>query len=149
MNLIIKEINNNNLEDILNLKVSKDQLDFIESIEDCLKEASENSIWRPVGIYNDDTAVGFAMYGLFSDEGENGRVWLDRFLISYKYQGQGYGKESVKILIKRLYKEYGYKKIYLSVYDDNKAAIDLYKKVGFSFNGEVDSKGEKIMVIDL
>ncbi|MCR8746293.1 GNAT family N-acetyltransferase [Romboutsia lituseburensis] len=149
MSLTIKNINEKNREDILGLKVLKSQENFIETIEECLDEASEDSKWRTVGIYDEDIAVGFAMYALFLDEGKNGRVWLDRFLISQEHQGKGYGENGIKLLIKQLYREYGYKKIYLSVYDINKNAIGLYKKIGFDFNGDVDLKGEKVMVINL
>lgn len=149
MNIRIKVVNESNYEEMIKLNVEEEQVDFIESVEECLNEAKENSIWRPVGIYDEDNLVGFAMYGLFIDEGKKGRVWLDRFLISAENQGKGYGKVAVRNIVKRLYDEYGYNKIYLSVYDNNKVAILLYKKVGFLFNGEVDEKGEKIMVLDL
>lgn len=149
MSLAIKNIDESNREEILKLKVSKSQESFIETIEACLDEASEDPKWKTVGVYDKDIAVGFAMYALFLDEGKNGRVWLDRFLISQEYQGKGYGENGIKLLIKQLYNEYGYKKIYLSVYDINKKAIALYKKIGFDFNGEVDVKGEKVMVINL
>lgn len=149
MNLTIKNIDKNNYKEIIDLKVSNDQVKFIETVEACLKEAREDSVWRPVGIYDGDKAIGFAMYGLFINEGKRGRVWLDRFLISYENQGKGYGEAAVRLLINNLYKEYGYNKVYLSVYDNNKGAIALYNKVGFKFNGEVDINGEKVMVINL
>lgn len=149
MNLTIKSINESNYKEILKLKVSKNQVGFIESIEESLNEAKKDSKWKPVGIYNGEKAVGFAMYALFKDEGENGRVWLDRFLISHENQGMGYGKAGVKILLKKMYEEYGYNNIYLSVYENNKGAISLYSKIGFRFNGEVDVNGEKVMVINL
>jgi diamine N-acetyltransferase len=149
MSLTIKNINKNNYKEIINLKVSNEQVKFIETAEVCLKESREDSVWRPVGIYDGDKAIGFAMYGLFINEGKRGRVWLDRFLISYENQGKGYGEAGVRLLINKLYKEYGYNKIYLSVYDNNKGAIALYNKVGFKFNEEVDINGEKVMVINL
>lgn len=149
MNLIIKSIDKNNYKEIKKLKVSNEQENFIETVEECLEEAKQYKVWRTVGLYDSKKAIGFAMYGLFLDEGENGRVWLDRFLISYENQGKGYGKAGVKLLIKRLYKEYGYNKIYLSVYESNKNAINLYKSLGFKFNGEIDINGENVMVIKL
>ncbi|MDU2198873.1 MAG: GNAT family N-acetyltransferase [Peptostreptococcaceae bacterium] len=149
MNLDFKKINKDNYDEVLKLHVSKDQIGYIESIEDCLEEAKEYSLWRPIAIYDGEIPVGFAMYGLFLNEGEFGRVWLDRIMIGDKYQGKGYGKASVKLLIKRLYKEYGHRKIYLSVYDDNINAIQLYERIGFKFNGEEDTNGEKIMEINL
>ena len=149
MNLEFKKINKNNYDEVLKLHVSKEQIGYIESIEDCLEEAKQCSLWRPISIYDGEIPVGFAMYGLFLNEGVGGRVWLDRIMIGDKYQGKGYGKACMKLLIKRLYKEYAHKTIYLSVYDDNVSAIQLYKKIGFQFNGEVDTNGEKVMEIDL
>ena len=146
MNLIVKEVDKNNYKEIINLKVSNEQKNYIETVEECLEEANIYPIWRPVGLYHEEKPVGFAMYGLFVDEGRNGRVWLDRFLISDENQGKGYGKAGVKLLISRLYEEYGYDEIFLSVYEDNENAIRLYKCLGFKFNGEVDINGEKVMV---
>ncbi|WP_195986504.1 GNAT family N-acetyltransferase [Clostridium sp. D53t1_180928_C8] len=148
MNLIIKKVNENNYKEIVNLKVAKGQENYIETVEACLEEAKEYSVWNPVGIYDKEKPVGFAMYGLFLEEGDNGRVWLDRFLISAENQGMGYGKTAVKFLIDHLYKGYGYDEVYLSVYEDNKNAINLYKELGFKFNGEDDVNGEKVMVIN-
>lgn len=149
MNLTIKNIDRNNYDEIVSLKVGSNQVNYIETVEESIEEAKKNSNWKPVGIYDNEKVVGFAMYGVCLDEEKDGRVWLDRFLISYENQGKGYGKVGVKLLIDRLGKEYRYDKIYLSVYEDNKDAIALYKKIGFEFNGELDTKGEKVMVLNL
>lgn len=149
MNFNIKSIDKDNYREIIELQVGKAQVSFIETTEQCLKEAKEESLWRPVGLYDGERPVGFAMYGLFKEEGEKGRVWLDRFLISHVNQGKGYGKIGVKSLLIRLYREYGFNEIYLSVYENNEIAIKLYKEIGFLFNDEVDINGEKVMVIDL
>ncbi|WP_297134334.1 GNAT family N-acetyltransferase [Terrisporobacter sp.] len=149
MNLTIKNIDRNNYDEIVSLKVGSNQVNYIETVEESIEEAKKNSNWKPVGIYDNEKVVGFAMYGVCLDEEKDGRVWLDRFLISYENQGKGYGKAGVKLLIDRLGKEYRYDKIYLSVYEDNKDAIALYKKIGFEFNGELDTKGEKVMVLNL
>ena len=37
MNLDFKKINKNNYDEVLKLHVSKDQIGYIESIEDCLR----------------------------------------------------------------------------------------------------------------
>lgn len=132
---------------IAELKIEKEQESFIESTSQCLKEAGELSLWRPVGIYRGDTLIGFAMYGLWREEGINGRVWLDRFLIDRRYQGCGYGKAALNLLIERITREYECREVYLSLYADNSAAIYLYEKTGFCFNGEIDEHGEKVMVL--
>ena len=73
-------------------------------------------------------------------------MWLDRFLIDKRFQGRGYGKPTLKLLIERLVNEYNCTKIYLSIYDDNVNAIKLYEDLGFKFNGELDINGERVMV---
>ena len=130
------------------LELFPEQSGFIESVEECLAEAEELSLWRPVGIYDGVTLVGFAMYGLFPQPLPDGQLWLDRLLIDKNHQGAGYGKTAVAKLLKRLHSEYGNRRVYLSVYDTNRAAIALYQQLGFSFTGELDTKGEKIMAYD-
>lgn len=146
MNIEIKKVSENNLEEILNLKVNENQNSYIESTRECLEEAKECRFYEPAGLYIDETLVGFAMYGLFPKEGENGRVWLDRFLIDKKYQGKGLGSIMLDRLINYLSDKYKCKEIFLSLYENNKGALYLYKKFGFEFNGELDINKEKIMV---
>ena len=79
-------------------------------------------------------------------QGMSYQLWLDRLLIDRAYQGRGYGAGAVAALLERLPKEYGKDRVFLSVYDDNQGAIRLYEKLGFAFNGELDTKGERVMV---
>lgn len=110
-----------------------------------MQEADELELWRPVGIYDGNTLVGFSMYGYFPEPAP-GQLWLDRLLIDRKYQGKGYGKQAVLALLSKLYMEYSSNTVYLSVYENNRHAIQLYQQLGFRFNGEYDAKGERIMV---
>ncbi|MDU2159105.1 GNAT family N-acetyltransferase, partial [Clostridium sp.] len=125
MKLVIKEINDKNYNEALRLKVKKGQEDFIETVEECLNEAKQISLWRPVGIYNYNQIIGFAMYGLWENEGADGRVWLDRFMIENEFQGRGYGSESLKLILNRIYNEYNRNEIYLSIYENNDLAIKM------------------------
>ncbi|MCR1950849.1 MULTISPECIES: GNAT family N-acetyltransferase [unclassified Clostridium] len=149
MKLVIKEINNKNYNEALSLKVKKGQEDFIETVEECLNEAKQIPLWRPVGIYNYNQIIGFAMYGLWENEGTYGRVWLDRFMIGDEFQGRGYGSESLKLILNRIYNEYKRNEIYLSIYENNDLATKMYEKLGFQFNGELDINGEKIMKLEV
>lgn len=146
MNIEIRNVTEENLSGILDLHVGKGQESYIETTEECLKEASEESWYEPVGLYKDQCLVGFAMYGLFINEGTSGRVWLDRYLIDERYQGKGLGSKILEALINHLYNKYNRDKIFLSVYDNNECAVSLYKKFGFEFNGEFDVNKEKVMV---
>lgn len=146
MNLRFEPVNPANRRKVEGLQTLPKQADFIESVSDCMAEADELKEWKPVGIYDGDLLVGFAMYGCFDGSNQEAEVWLDRILIDGNYQGKGYGKAAVRGLMKKLYEEYGKEQIYLSVYENNVAAIALYEKLGFRFNGKLDAKGEKIMV---
>lgn len=148
MDLHFEAITSENRKQAEALSLFPEQLSFVESVAECLKEADEMHEWRAVGIYDEQTLVGFAMYGHLDLPPSEGEVWLDRLLIDKEYQGKGYGKSAVLALLSRLCTEYACKKIFLSVYDIDKPAIRLYEKTGFYFNGELDTKGEKIMVYD-
>ena len=134
-----------NRKDIETLQVFPAQSGFIESVSECLSEADKVNQWKPVGIYDGPILIGFAMYGYFKSP-LPARLWLDRFLIDKNHQGKGYGKASVRALLEKLHKEFNSSEAYLSVYENNTAAIALYRQIGFCFNGEYDTKGEKIMV---
>lgn len=142
----IRDITALNKKEVLALRIADNQQDFIESTEQCLAEAKEDKRFIPVGLYKEDNAVGFAMYGMFPQKDNSQRVWLDRYFIDERYQHKGLGKYFLQQLIQYLVAKYSCQNIYLSVYDNNTVAIQLYKKFGFVFNGELDDKGEKVMV---
>ncbi|SDF16645.1 spermine/spermidine N-acetyltransferase [Fontibacillus panacisegetis] len=146
MKIEIRERSKENLKEILSLRVSEVQKSYIESTEQSLEDATECNFYRPAGLYRDGVLVGFSMYGYFPTEGRNGRVWLDRFLIDEKYQGQGLGSIMLKAVISHLIKLYQCNEIYLSLYETNQRALHLYQKFGFHFNGEKDINGEYVMV---
>lgn len=148
MNITFKPVTEENRADVLQLKVGNGQEHFIESVQQCLDEADKRKSWRPVGIYHGEELVGFAMYGFFWEYFPVGRVWMDRLLIDEKYQGKGYGKAALHLLLERLRKEYGRKKIYLSVIEGNDVAAGMYKNAGFRFTGRRDLHGEHIMVCE-
>lgn len=145
--IIIKKVDKTNEKAVLQLKIAPSQDGFVETVQQCLDEAKQKSCWRPVAIYDDETLIGFAMYGFFWQYLPAGRLWLDRILIDQRYQGQGLGTIAVKTLIAQIRKEYLHQKIFLSVVKQNKPAIRLYQKLGFEFTGELDINKEKVMVL--
>lgn len=130
----IRDISTLNKEEILALRIADYQQNFIETTIQCLNEAENDQRFIPVGLYKENVAVGFAMYGVFQHEDETERVWLDRYLIDERYQHKGLGKYFLQQLIHFLTRKYHCQKLYLSVYDDNKVAIQLYKKNSDSFS---------------
>lgn len=142
MNLHFAPITSKNQKQAEALSLFPEQIGFIESVSECLAEAEVVPEWVPLAIYDGAILVGFAMYGCFPQDRE---VWLDRLLIDKAHQGKGYGTAAVRSLLRLLFETFPCQEVLLSVYDVNRPAISLYKKTGFSFNGRLDTKGEKIM----
>lgn len=130
----------------LALAIAPAQHGSVESVAECLAEAAQLSLWRPVIIVLDRQAVGFAMYGLWKEEGESGRVWLDRFFIDARFQGKGCARTVLPALLRDIRARYGCDTVFLSVYETNALARRLYETLGFSYNGERDINGELVMV---
>ena len=141
-NVHFKNIDDTNQYKVRNIKLKPGQDKFIETVDECLKEAENFHEWHPVAIYYDDEIIGFAMYGSF---GLNKDTWIDRIMIDEKHQGKGYGKLAMIKLIDIVSKEYGVNVIYLSITEENRAAYTLYKNIGFEFMNERDPNNGELL----
>ncbi|QIL46025.1 GNAT family N-acetyltransferase [Vagococcus coleopterorum] len=129
------------------LSVSKEQIHMIESNKDCLLEAAFDTHleWQPLAIYAENIPIGFTMIGALDEK--PGTIWLDRFMIDYRYQGKKYGKNSLALILNYISTEYPDKKILLSVHRSNNFAINLYKSFGFKLTEEIDPDNQEIIMI--
>jgi diamine N-acetyltransferase len=141
INIFFKDIDNTNEHIVRNIKLRPEQEKFIETVDECLKEADTYNEWCPVAIYNDEEIIGFAMYGSF---GPNKDTWIDRIMIDEKYQDKGFGKIAMINLIEIVSEKYGVNTIYLSIVEENISAYNLYKSIGFEYINEKDVNGELI-----
>ena len=148
MNIELRPIDETTREDCIKLKVTEAQSGYIDTNEKSLEAAAENAdVARPFVIYADGQPVGFTMFA-FDEEYEdpNDRYWLWRFMIDENLQGQGYGKEALKVII-AYFKENGANNIRLSTKASNVNAIGLYKSFGFKEAGEVND-GEDVFILN-
>ena len=145
----LKELTNDNLKQCFELKVDKDQMKYIASNEDSIKDAKENAdVARPFAIYHEGKMVGFAMFAfdeLYEDPLD--RYWLWRFMIDRDHQGKGIGREALKTII-GYFKDNGANNIRLSTKEDNTKALNLYRKAGFYDTGEMNDE-EIVLQLDL
>src|SRR5699024_4726929 len=125
-----KPLDESNEKLVREVTLKSNQRNFIETVDECLREAKEYKQWQPV-----------AIYGSF---GSNRHTWIDRIMIDQKYQGRGLGKEAMKILIKQVSEEYKVEVLYLSIIEENKVDERLYKQIGFKYINEKDSNGKLI-----
>ncbi|WP_313799556.1 GNAT family N-acetyltransferase [Cytobacillus sp.] len=145
MSLHIREVTADNWRLVAGLSVSEQQTQFIESNAYSLAESKFENKGISVGLYDGEVLVGYAMYGWPSNVTQS--AWLDRFMIDRRYQGKGYAKQFLPLLIQHIQQQYDCQKIYLSLHPDNKAAQRLYESFGFNLNGEVDDSGPVFGVV--
>lgn len=155
-----KEITSQNFVSICNLRVRKDQEDFVAANWASLAEAyavrNEGGVAQPYGIYDGDTPVGFVMIGKgrWDDETvipeENAPYSLWRLMIDASQQGKGYGKAAICEAL-RYVRTFPYGKadeIWLSYEPKNDFAKKLYADMGFRENGVV-AEEETVAVREL
>ncbi|MDP7992909.1 GNAT family N-acetyltransferase [Bacillus sp. MHSD_36] len=145
MTLHFCEVTEKNWRSVAALNVAKDQQQFIESNAFSLAESLYEKNGTSVGLYDEETLVGYAMYGWYLEKRKS--VWLDRFMIDEHHQGKGYAKRFLRILIQFLQDKFECKIIYLSLHPDNKLAMGLYESFGFRLNGDIDDEGPVVGVV--
>lgn len=149
MKATLKQIDDSNREACIALKVAPDQMEYIASNENSLKEAcEERDVARPFAIYVEDKLVGFTMFA-FDEKNEDpcDRYWLWRFMIDVSLQGKGYGSSALEEVIS-YFREKGADEITLSTKESNVKALGLYHKFGFQENGQMND-GEIVLKLYL
>lgn len=101
--------------------------------------------WIIRGIEVEDKMIGFTMYGLDED---SKNYWICRLMIDHTYQGKGYGREAIQLVVNEMKQLNGCETIYLSTEPDNEVAIKLYESFGFQKTGKIN-EGEKEFVLKL
>ena len=166
--ITLKEVNYDNYDELIDLKVKVDQRNFVASNIYSLAEAyavvASKGYALPYGIYLGDKPDGVLMIGYGPDleyakkefdEDEEipyflpGSYDLWRFMIDRKYQRRGYGREALKRaldLIKT--KPLGEAEYcWLSYEPGNEVARNLYLFFGFEEQPEHYKEGEEMPAI--
>ena len=154
--LRLETITGKNVWDILRLKVSEDQQDFVAPNDVSIIEAyvaiTRNGCAFPFGIYEDEVPVGFLMIGYGIDDDwddapqiaqNNYNLW--RLMIDQRYQRRGYGKQAVALALNfiRSFPCGPAEWCWLSYEPENTIARKLYASYGFAETGGRD--GEEII----
>jgi len=139
MSIYLKDINTENWLKCILLTTNKDNKhttfeEFVASNAFSIAESKIYDGWIIKGIYEDDVIIGFTMYGYNQ---EDNFYELCRLMIDHKYQGKGYGKTAIKMIIEEMKKIQDCKVIYLSTEENNVIGRTLYEKLGFKNTGRV------------
>ena len=126
--ITLREITENNLEQVLSLDVFEHQNDYVSTTAYSLAQAwLYHDTAFPFAIYTDDLLIGFVMLGYYKVKKQY-TLW--KFLIDKRYQNKGYGKKLLLWGMQHI-REKGDEPITLHVAEWNNNALMLYKKVGF------------------
>lgn len=156
----IEKLTWDNVDDILKLKVKKEQKKFVASNRDSMIDAyfsmtEDNRKVFTFGIYNDKKPIGFLMIAYdvpWAKEHcglpEN-YYYIWRFMIDKKYQHKGYGREALKQGIEFIKSfpcgeaEY----CWLSYEPNNEVGRKLYISMGFEEKMDLYKNGGEIPAI--
>lgn len=139
------EIDKDNLDKVLELKVHEDQAAYVSSVAFSLAQAYVyREIAFPFAIYDDEILVGFIMMGYY--EGRK-QYTLWKLLIDKRYQNMGYGRAAVNLGMKKLRDMFDVSEIYTGVILGNYAAKHLYSSIGFKTTGLIENNMEEMKYV--
>ncbi|UFT99938.1 GNAT family N-acetyltransferase [Radiobacillus kanasensis] len=134
MSVQLREIDVKNWEQCIRLSVFENQKGFVADNCYSLLQSKFTEELYPLSIYNQETIVGFLMYGVDPD---TKRKEMCRLMVDKNHQGRGYGKEAINQLLELIKNTYGSIEFYTSVEPENVNTIKLYENVGFIKTGEI------------
>lgn len=143
--LNLKPVTKENIDDIVNLSCEESQKKFVATPMKSLAYAFvifDNT--DCYGIYDGEEVVGYTSISFKEDETA---YYLRHLIIDKNFQGLGYGRQSLKIILDKI-KEKAVGKtnvVRLEVDEPNTIAVRLYKIFGFRDTGKRESCNEMIM----
>ncbi|NYE08486.1 diamine N-acetyltransferase [Bacillus niacini] len=149
--ITLKDVTKQNWFDIIRLCSAEDQKNkvFEKTIaSNCLSlaQASIEENWTVKAIYQNDMPIGFTMYG-YSDELAGYEIC--RIMIDYKFQGNGFGKKALLLVIKEMVNQFKSEEIFITFVPENEIAKQLYLSVGFKDTGKVIKAVEDELIFSI
>jgi len=139
--LSIREVTRENWRTALRLAVHPEQQRFIADhvpiAAIALAKAyirPEGLLWVPYAFYRDTQMIGFTE--LAYEPGSKENYWIYHFFIDQHYQGQGYGKKGLSLLLQFIKEHHPQcQSLQLTVHPENHLAQHLYTNMGFRPTG--------------
>jgi diamine N-acetyltransferase len=149
----LRPVTEQNWKALIKLKVSDDQSHFVASNLYSIAEAQfgfeDEGRWDlfPLGAYVSDEPVGFVMYA-YNFNHSRFQAFIVRLMVDHKFQGKGYGREIMQLVLKDFSENEKIKNIGISYEPENAVARKLYASLGFVEPGEM-LDGETMAVLQL
>lgn len=124
------------------LQVTKVQEDYVTGVAESLVEAAETPQAMPWyrAVYADTTPVGFVMLSDNIPPGDPallGPYYLWRMIIDARYQGNGYGRAAIALIVDYLRTRPGAEELLTSVAPGDATPLGFYLRCGFTETGEM------------
>ena len=131
----LREVSKDDVRAICRLAVAPDQMSFVAPNAISFAEALfEPKAWYR-GIYADGTPVGFAMLSVDRDVPE---YYLWRFMIDARYQGRGYGRVAIGLIVAFVRTLPGAQELLVSWVPADGGPELFYRGLGFVPTGAVE-----------
>ncbi|KOR90795.1 GNAT family N-acetyltransferase [Paenibacillus solani] len=125
----LQPIDKDNWTECIKLKAKPEQEKFIASNLYSIAQFQFLEHFEAMAIYDDQTMVGFTLYGLDSDDGN---YWIYRFMIDGNHQRKGYGRQALQFIIEEIRNKPDRTDVLMLSFDPkNELARQLYVKAGF------------------
>ena len=132
-NITLREITQENFRPVLGLTVAEQQQHFVATNLWSFAEAHFTPVAWPRAIYADEIPVGFVM---LYDEPQEPVYYLWRFMIDQRYQGLGFGKQALQLVIDYVKSRPNAKELGVSCVPGGGSPCSFYEKLGFRYTGQ-------------
>ena len=138
----LREVTRETFWQVIKLGVAEDQKKFVAPNAVSIAEAyfSPDEAWFRA-IYADETPVGFLM---LADNPAEAEYFLWRLMVDSKYQGMGFGRHAIGLLVEHVKTRPNATKLLTSCVPGEGSPFEFYKSLGFDPTGEVDD-GEDVL----
>ena len=149
----LRVVGYDNLTDVLGLRVTEAQSEFVEGVRGSLAEAEMTPDARPWYrvIYAEDVPVGFVMISDGIPPGNPeliGPYYLWRLLVDVAHQGRGYGTQALDLVCDHVRTRPGATVLMTSAGPGDDGPTSFYLQYGFTLTGDV-ADGEPLLRLTL
>lgn len=137
----LRAIDRDNWETCIQLSVAKDQQSFVASN---LYSLAQAFVWPEcvsLGIFEEDTMVGFLMW---AKDRRDRQYWVYRLMIDHRFQRRGVARRAMRAIMEDLSRQADFQLLRISFEPENAGAATLYRKLGFRETGQV-LDGERVL----
>lgn len=130
----LRDITEHNLIEVMKLEVLEPQKKCVAPNSVSIAQAHYSKTAWFKGIYLKEQPVGFVMLDLDEEKPE---YFLWRFMIDSRYQGKGYGKEAIEMVIDYVKTLPNAQELLTSCVPGDEGPKAFYEKLGFIATGEL------------